>query len=279
MKSKIKILFLACSLCGAAMAQPSGGGVSVVTTNSSHSYLGVGVKEVTEQRARELRLAEEAGVEVTQVDDDSPAAKAGLKLGDVVMEYSGQRIEGSEQFVRLVRETPVGRTVKLRVSRAGVSQPLSATIAQRRSRMITRQLESWPRMRSIELPEIRIPDIPSALLSWRSGMLGIEAEGLESQLADFFGVKQGVLVRKVVQDSPAARGGLKAGDVILKINETSVSTPREVTQAVMADRDKKVVAVRVMRSKSELGLEVEVAESRRRTTATPSSQTKPEEFD
>jgi serine protease Do len=279
MKSKIKILFLAFSLFGAAMAQSSGGGVSIVTTNSSRSYLGVGVKEVTEQRARELRLTEEAGVEVTQVDDDSPAAKAGLKLGDVVMEYNGQRIEGSEQFVRLVRETPVGRTVKLRVSRAGVSQPLSATIAQRRSRMTTRQLDSWPRMRSMELPEIRIPDIPSALLSWRSGMLGIEAEGLESQLADFFGVKQGVLVRKVMQDSPAERGGLKAGDVILKINETSVSSPREVTQAVLADRDKKVVAVRVMRSKSELGLEVEVAESRRRTTATPASQTKPEEFD
>jgi serine protease Do len=52
------------------------------------------------------------GVEITRLEEDSPASKAGLKIGDVVLEYNGQRVEGTEQFVRLVKETPVGRQVK-----------------------------------------------------------------------------------------------------------------------------------------------------------------------
>ena len=64
---------------------------------------------MTSERAKELHLKEERGVEVRCVDADSPAAKAGLKEGDVVLEYNGQRVEGGEQFMRLVRETPPGR--------------------------------------------------------------------------------------------------------------------------------------------------------------------------
>ncbi|OYW07783.1 MAG: hypothetical protein B7X34_10205, partial [Acidobacteriia bacterium 12-62-4] len=100
----------------------------ILAAVSPGSYLGVGVREIDQARAKELRLAEEAGVEVTQVDEESPASKAGLKVGDVVLEYNGQRVEGSEQFVRMVRETPVGRTAKLKVSRGGNSQTLSASI-------------------------------------------------------------------------------------------------------------------------------------------------------
>src|SRR5512139_2437444 len=70
-----------------------------ITTSSSRSYLGVGVAEINADRAKALKLKEERGVEITRVEDDSPAAKAGLKVGDVVLEYNGQRLEGTEQFV------------------------------------------------------------------------------------------------------------------------------------------------------------------------------------
>ena len=98
----------------------------------SGSYLGVGVAEVSAERVKALKLKEERGVEITRVDDDSPALKAGLKAGDVVLDYNGQRIEGTEQFVRMVKETPEGRQVRLLISRDGNTQTLTATIAARK---------------------------------------------------------------------------------------------------------------------------------------------------
>src|SRR5271166_6318174 len=76
---------------------------SVVIRKTGNSYLGIGVAEIDAERAKALNLKEVHGVEVKSVDHDSPAAKAGLKEADVVVEYNGQRIEGTEQFVRLVR--------------------------------------------------------------------------------------------------------------------------------------------------------------------------------
>src|SRR5579871_177021 len=97
------------------------------------SYLGVGVAEIDNDRARALNLKEAYGVEITHVDQDSPAEKAGLKAGDVVLEYNGQRVEGIEEFQRLVRETPAGRTVRLLIGRGGSTQTLLASIGNRRS--------------------------------------------------------------------------------------------------------------------------------------------------
>ena len=100
------------------------------------SFLGIGVQEVNADRAKELKLADVHGVEITKVEDESPAAKAGLKQGDVVLEYQGQRVEGTEQFVRLVRETPAGRQVKLAVSRGGAAQTITATVGERKPKHI-----------------------------------------------------------------------------------------------------------------------------------------------
>ncbi len=77
------------------------------------TYLGVNLAEIDANRAKELKLKEDYGVEITRVEENSPAEKAGLKAGDVVLEYNGQRVEGMEQFGRMVRETPPGREVKL----------------------------------------------------------------------------------------------------------------------------------------------------------------------
>jgi serine protease Do len=79
---------------------------------SGTSYLGIGVADVTAERTKALNLKEERGAEVTNVAVDSPASKAGIKEGDVVLEYDGAAVQGIEQFTRLVRETPVGRQVR-----------------------------------------------------------------------------------------------------------------------------------------------------------------------
>ena len=99
---------------------------------SSGSYLGVGVAEVDDQRAKELKLKEERGVEIRKVEEGSPAEKAGIKEHDVVLEYNGQSVEGIESFIRMVRETPVGRAAKMLISRDGATQTITAKVGQRK---------------------------------------------------------------------------------------------------------------------------------------------------
>jgi serine protease Do len=214
---------------------------------SSGSFLGVGVKEVDSDRAKELKLRDESGVEITRVEDNSPAAKAGLKVGDVVLQYNGQRVEGIEQFSRFVRETPPGREVRITVSRDGNLQNIAAHIGSRKAVAFA---PAPPEMPNIELPAM--PDIPHNLMMWRSGMLGIEAEPLRGQLADYFGAKEGVLVRSVTRDSAAEKAGLKAGDVILKVNGTPVATPGEITGVVHSLEGKKSFPIAVLRDHKDM---------------------------
>ena len=257
----------------AAPAPPEAprGRFKVMSLGGSVSYLGIGVKEILAERAKELKLKEEAGVEVTRVDSNSPAEKAGIKAGDAVLEYQGNRVEGTEQFVRFVRETPVGRQVKLKIVRAGASQTLMAAIGERQSgvpgfsqkdRERIEQEMARVREKFKSLPEIRMPDIPHAVMGGRSGMLGIDGESVEEQLAEFFGVKEGVLVRSVAKDMPAAKAGVRAGDVIVRIEESKVRSPRDITGIIRAAKNKKPLKVTLFRQKSEITVDVQLEEER-----------------
>ena len=236
---------------------------------SNRSYLGVNVKELDSNRVKELKLREEHGVEVTQVEDDTPAGKAGLKVGDVVQEYNGQRIEGTEQFVRMVRETPVGRQVKLGVNRQGTSMTMVATIAQRSNKVSTnstavRKMAEDVR-RDAEKIRDRIRDemqnnMPRAYMGWSNGQLGVEAESLSDQLASYFGVKEGVLVRSVKKSSAAEKAGVKAGDVIVKVDSTKVATPKEIATQLRAVPTKRTIQLHLFRERKEVSLDVTLPE-------------------
>ena len=219
---------------------------------AGQSFLGVGVAELTSNRARELKLRDEHGVEVTRIEDDSAAAKAGIKQGDVVLEFNGQRVEGTEQFMRLVRETPGGREVKLTVSRSGSIQNLSVAMGSRKSAPIIVGKEGW-----MNMPEVTIPEMPRVFLGLNNSMwLGIEAESVGPQLGEFFGVKDGVLVRSVAKGSAAEKAGMKAGDVLVKVDQTGVASPGEVTGAVRSAHAKRTFPVTVVRNRQEVTLTV-----------------------
>ena len=119
-------------------------------------------------------MNEPAGVEITLVEPDGPAEKAGLKVGDVVLRYNGQRVEGLEQFSRMVRETPAGREVKLDIWRNGAPQSVAVKVAARRGGVAPGDGFSFT------IPEIPVmPDIPRSLMIWRTALLGVEAESLD----------------------------------------------------------------------------------------------------
>ncbi len=89
----------------------------------------------------------------------------------------------------------------------------------------------------------------------KHGIIG-EALGQESQLAEFFGVKEGVLVRSVNKDSAAEKAGMKAGDVITRVDDTAISTPQQISGALRPAKNKNTVSVTVIRNKKEMTLTV-----------------------
>jgi serine protease Do len=247
------------------------------------SYLGIGAQEIDAARAKDLKLKEVRGVEVTRVEEDSPAEKAGLRKGDVVLEYNGERVEGTRQFERLVRETPPGRQVTLVVSRNGATQTITATLGERKNFVFERKIigpdferdmaklredlqglrvdpkfhEDMSRLQDeLGAMRLRIPEMPQVFMSLRSGMLGIEAESLTSQLAEFFGVKQGVLVRSVMKDSAAEKAGIKAGDVIVRVDKEEVASPSELTRELRRMGSGRSFPVTVVRNRQEMVLNV-----------------------
>lgn len=241
----------------AGFAQNARRAAIVTVQRQGTSYLGIGALDVSAERAKALNLKEERGVEVAHVEEDSPAAKAGLKTGDVVLEYNGEKVEGTEQFIRVVRETPPGRQVKIVVWRNGATENLTATVGARKSTII----ETPDGAVTVPIPAIPpIPpiEVPHLEMSWQTPLIGIEGESLgnEAQFADFFGVKEGVLVKSVVKNSAAEKGGLKAGDVITKVDDTAVESPRDITRALRANRSKTSFNLTVVRNKKEMQIQV-----------------------
>jgi serine protease Do len=231
------------------------------------SWLGVETHEVTAEKAKELKLSAERGVVLGKIVADSPAAKAGLKEGDVVMELNGQRVEGTAQFRRLIREIPAGRAVQLNVWRNGRAQTVAVTLGKSEENHAN-WIESAPGTFAFHMPDI--PAMPEVMempgmehFGFAPGVharLGIDAENLEGQLAAYFGVPEGegILVRSVNSDSPAEKAGVKAGDVITSVNGERVRSVGELREKIAAKNDAKNVELSVLRNKVETKLSVEL---------------------
>ncbi len=231
-----------------------------------------------------------AGVIVEQVRPGGPAATAGLRAADLVVSFDGERIRSSRQFSRLVLETPPGRTVTATIVRDGRRSDLSITPVVQARRQDNDPTRAWrdnpwsdrdividgDRLRDrierewgqldglrgrLDLPEFtfEFPG-PSA-----RGRLGVGVDDLTAQLAAYFGAKEGVLVTTVEDDSPASKGGLKAGDVIVTFNGEAVSNRVELQRAVARVQADAEVAIGIVRDRKPSELKVKL-EGPRRTT-------------
>ena len=243
--------------------------------NSSSGYLGVAFRDVDSERAAALKLKEPAGAEIITVDHDAPAGTVGLKLHDVILQMNGQPIAGAEQLRRMLHETPPGRSISLVISRDGQQQTINVELADHAA------LEQKALTNLIIVPD---PDDetggialqrPASHGGWASGFfgsltfgspsVGVQLDTLGTQLADYFGVKdgQGLLVKRVAANSPASAAGLKAGDVVTKVNGQTMATLNEWAKTIHANRGKQV-QVTIFRNRREQTLTMQAGEPKRK---------------
>jgi serine protease Do len=223
-------------------------------------WLGVEIGEVTAEKAKDLKLAAQRGVVVMDVEPDGPAAKAGLKENDVITQYDGQVVEGTVQFRRLVRETPTGRTVALVISRNGATQNFSVELGERSAffeKRMKGKMRDFDNAFAFSMPNqdftVAIPPVDS-----RTPALGINAEDLSGQLGSYFGAPDGtgILIREVRSGTAAAKAGLQAGDVIIKVDGKPVRTLADLRVVLRDKSDQKSVALGIIRKAAELSVTV-----------------------
>jgi membrane-associated protease RseP (regulator of RpoE activity) len=233
-----------------------------VIVGSGGSWLGVGISEVTADKVKELKLPAERGVVLGKIVPESPAAKAGLKESDVVTEINGQRVEGTEQFRRMIREIPTGRAAQFTVWRDGHSQTITVTLGKSEIRHGTTFVApAAPGSFAFQMPEM--PEMGELLQNgpWASPKmrLGIDAENLDGEFGNYFGAPEGegILVRGVFPDSPAAKAGLKVGDVITSVDGERIRSVGELREKMAEKQQEKTVKLGLVRSKAALTLSVE----------------------
>jgi membrane-associated protease RseP (regulator of RpoE activity) len=271
--------------------------------------LGIQIRDLGKEDLAKFKVSSQNGVAVEEVMKESAAEKAGVKAGDVVVQFDGENVRSAAQLTRLVRETAAGRTVKMGVIRDGKRMDLDVApaeaddafnlaIAGEKLPNLEKHLETLPDSGSVYRFDRRTPapggtwtweervpapgqtPPPGGAFRWRQGVpmpmpevdtlqffgdgannfvfstgrgrLGVNVQELTPDLAAYFGVKDGLLVNAVQADTPAAKAGIKAGDVIGSVNGKAVSSPNELVKE-LADKDGDVT-IGLTRDKKPLSL-------------------------
>jgi hypothetical protein len=233
--------------------------------DSTGAYLGVDISDIAPERMAALKLKEEQGVEVTMVDQDAPAGKAGLKEHDVILTMNGTAVESGAQLRRMIRETPPGRVVAFGISRDGQPMTVKVQLGDRRKnaayahsgKEFKFEMPAMPVMPA--MPDIDVPvSVVVVHSSLRSGLM---VENITPQLGDFFGVKggKGVLVRSVEKGSRAEKAGFRAGDIIVKVSDQSIQDTSDFTHALRSHAGGNTAVV-VIRDKHEQNLTLPLPE-------------------
>jgi S1-C subfamily serine protease len=217
------------------------------------SLIGVRLSDISADQVKTLKLGKAEGALVESVNPHSPAAAAGIHEKDVITIFDGERVRSASHLTRLVHETPAGREVTLTVVRDGRRTDLRITPEAGTSWFDPRFGETFDNlMQGVRDRVDRVRDGGGA----RSrGRLGANVQELTGDLPDYFGVKSGVLVTSVRPDTPAAKAGLKAGDVITAVNGQTIAGRHDLVGAIPESGTADLVLT-VMREKKEMTLRV-----------------------
>lgn len=226
-------------------------------------FLGVYGEDINNENMGRYRLNQARGVGITRIIADSPAEKAGLRKDDVILRLDGENVTSVRKLNRLVSEIAPDHSVKITISRNGAEQELTATIGKRRNSSSARDyFQMEPRVWKWEGPLFdkdkfnnlnKLNDNNDLTFFFsNSRRIGVSTVELTKQLADYFGVTagKGALVTSVVEDGPAAKAGIKAGDVITAVDGEEVDSPGDVARAISKKKEGDVTLT-VIRNKSQ----------------------------
>jgi C-terminal processing protease CtpA/Prc len=177
------------------------------------SWLGVSVQELTPSLRDAMKVGNRPGLLITNVVQNSPADDANLREEDVLLSFDGKTVEKADDFVRLVRNTPPDKKVKIKILRDGEEREIEITLEARKTASSPRAFAyGWG-------------GDGRNLMAFGRPRLGVQVQELNKDLAPYFKVEEkgGVLVLDVTADSPAEKAGLKAGDVITKIDDEKIT--------------------------------------------------------
>lgn len=251
MRSGIKILASALLLVfvfsGFATSQTKEEKKVIIKKKSGGVWIGVSVKDLNSDLAEKYGVKSKEGVIVTEVEEDSPAEKAGIKKNDLVLKFGKDEVKDSEQLVELVQKYKAGDNVVVQVSRDNEKKNISVVIANRPKENMFNVFEGFPK------------GFPFNMGGNRAKM-GVQLIELNPELGEYFGspTKKGMLVKKVEKDSPAEKAGVKAGDVIIGIGKESVEDLHDITTALKGFKKGDKAEVTVIRKGAEMKIQVEV---------------------
>jgi serine protease Do len=245
------------------------------------AFLGIYAENISRDNMSRYHLNQVRGVGVTQVIKDSPAEKAGLHKDDVILRIDGENVSSVRKLNRLVSEMAPDQTVKVSFSRGGSEQEVTATVGKRVNQSFAgdffpggTKLWSWDRNDRKPFNKLEIPldgergnlfdnDNDMSIILGNSRRIGVSTMELSKQLADYFGITggKGVLVTSVTADGPAAKAGIRAGDVITGINGEAVDSPGDISRVINRKKEGDVTLT-IVRNKSQQTIHVTPSESR-----------------
>jgi len=202
----------------------------------TRAWLGIGLDQVSPELAENYGLSEARGALVRQVLPDSPAAKSGLKEGDIIIEIDGKTISDPNELMRMVSLSPIGSNVTLTFLRGGKQMKLSVTLAEKPGEKELAMMGSHAQM------------------GIKSDLLGLTVTSLSPEQAQQANLPPGVVVVEVAGDGPAAANGIAAGDVIVKLNGETIKTLDDFQKVASGLRHGQIVKLVVLRGGSRMFL-------------------------
>lgn len=235
-------------------------------------FLGVYAENISRDNMARYHLNQVRGVGVTRIVKDSPAEKAGLRKDDVILRVDGENITSVRKLNRIVSELSPDQSVKITVSRGGSEQDITATIGKRTNNFFTGdflknnpKIWKWegnePKHWSFEGPLLNKGELfdngDLTFMLSNSRRIGVSTMALTKQLADYFGITggKGVLVTSVTDDGPAAKAGVRAGDVITAVDGEAIDSPGDISRVINRKKEGDITLT-VIRNKSQQTIQV-----------------------
>ena len=226
------------------------GSVQVVSVSDHHrgGWLGVSIQDITSKMAKKKNLKNDDGAYVSDVLDDSPADSAGVKEGDVIVEFNGKTIDDAGDLLRAVQKSKPGTKTTIVVIRDNEKKSLTISVGKPRR---TNHSSGFP---------FAAPMLPRMPFFGATRTWGLQLSELNEQLGEYFGAPngRGLLVEKVEKKSAGAKAGFKAGDVITKVNKNSIEELRDLSDALEEVEKGDKIGVEVLRKGSSMTLTVEI---------------------